>query len=196
MPRDRDGDEYEHADRRGGSSSSKTIWIVLGVLGGLFLLCILGCIGIVGFGVFSFQKQMGGMIGSITAGEGFLGDLQGKRIEAAYASTSTSYKSTTSRKQFDEFLAKNPLLTTHAYHTQRNANLPMGNANRTNASISYVLYESGTADDENDPDDPDMKPKPAAPKKLTDPTTPKTLVITLALIEENGQWVVDKITVP
>ena len=194
MPRDRDGDEYEQADRRGGSSSSKTTFIVLGIIGGLFLVGILGCVGLIGYGIFTFQKQMGGMIGSITAGEGFLADLQGKRIDAAYASTSVSYKSTTNRKQFEDFLAKNPLLTTHAYHTQRNANLPMGNANRTNASISYVLYESGTADDNNDPDDPNMKP--AAPKKPTDPAVPKTLVVTLTLIEENGQWVVDKITVP
>lgn len=195
MPRDRDGDEYEYADRRGSSSGTKTILIVLGVLGGLALVIIIGCAGMIGFGIFSFQKQMGGMIGSMTASEAFIEDLHNDRVEAAYSMTSANFKTTMSRKQFDEFIAKNPLLTKHAYHSTRNANLPMGNNQKT-ATMSFVLHELGSNDDDED-DDPDMKPK-AKPTKKAEAVAgqPKSIVVTLTLIEENGQWVVDKMTIP
>jgi hypothetical protein len=189
-------DYQEDYDRPARSSGTKTVFIVLGIVGGLFVLGVIGCLGIVGWGVFNFQKQFSGMIATITAGEAFLTDLQGNRIDAAYASTSAEYQAKTSRKQFDEFLAKHPLLTKHGYHTQRSANLPMQGKTKT-ATLSYVLNASGAAEGEPDPDEPDDKPK-AKDAKKDEPKSPspKTIICTLVLIEENGKWVIDQFTVP
>jgi hypothetical protein len=192
-------DFREDYDRPERSSGTRTVFIVLGILGGLFLLGVIGCLGVVGWGVFNFQKQFSGMIATFTASEAFLSDLQANRIDVAYASTSAAYQAKTSRKQFDEFLAEHPLLTKHTLHTQRTANLPMQGNNTKTATISYVLNDSGTdEDDEPDPDDHDAKPKPKVEKKKEEKKkdTPKSIVCTLVLIEENGKWVIDQFTVP
>lgn len=199
MPRDRDGDEWEYADRHRQSSGTKTVFIVLGVLGGLFVVGVIGCIGLAGWGIFAFQKQVGGMIATMTTGEAFLNDLQGNRIDAAYATTSAGYQAKTSRKQFDEFLAAHPLLTKHKSHMQRTANLP-GQGNAKSATMTYTLSESPWVDDDDEPDADDFevkpKPKDVKPKDDKKKDTPKSIVCTLVLIEENGKWVIDQFTVP
>lgn len=190
-------DYREDYDRPGRSSGTRTVFIVLGIVGGLFVLGVLGCVGVAGWGFFNIQKQFTGIIATFTTSEAFLSDLQGNRIDVAYASTSAAYQAKTSRKQFDEFLAEHPLLTKHGFHSQRTANLPVQGKTKS-ATLSYVLSEFGTDDDEPDPDDADAKPKPKDAQKKDEKknATPKSIVCTLVLIEENGKWVIDQFTVP
>ena len=197
MPRDRDGDEYEYTERRGGSSSTKTVFIVLGIVGGLILLGIIGCVGIIGYSAFQATKGFGDVFGSTSSSSSFFEHLSGGRIDAAYNGTSADYKAQISRAQFDDLLKKYPLLTKNASHTMSKMNMVTTTGTKKSTTLEFTILEDGHPDAMvDDDDDPDLKPKPKAPKKPDAAVQPKSLVVTLTMIEENGQWVVDKMTIP
>src|SRR5262245_19700252 len=105
MPRyeDDDRDDYDDRPRRRKSSSgSSTTWIILGVVGGVLLLTVVGCVG----GIFYFVNKAGQAVNQFTqqfagmqAAEAFCEDLKSNRATNAYNSTTTNYQAGKSRAQ-------------------------------------------------------------------------------------------------
>lgn len=206
MPR-YDDDDYDRP-RRDRDSGSKTLLITLGVLGGLLVLGVVGCIGVVGWGMFqatkTIQDTMQSVVG-MTAAETFMTDLQGGRAASAYQNTTAGFKAGMTQKQFDDFLVKHPILTKHQYRTMGNMN-PVGQPPVKKVIVSFDLHADGPPpDDEMDDEDDDQpkpkpKPKPAL-KGKTAPTGKKAATLkdgkcTVTMVDENGVWKVDALTVP
>jgi flagellar basal body-associated protein FliL len=165
---DREGyDDDRNDDRRPPArGSNSTLWIVLGVLGGLFLLTIAACGGAAFFGFRAAKDVVGQFAVSTGAAEAFLDKLQSNQIPAAYKETSAAYQAGTSQEQFAAFIAKNPALTGHTGRTANTFNMMQVNG-VNKFRIQYML---------------------------TGPNAGTTC--TLMLVEENGTWVVDSLTVP
>src|SRR5205823_4902594 len=113
--------------RRDRDSGSKNLLIILGVVGGLVVLGVVGCIGFIGWQAAkvvkettqAVQESMQSFAG-MAAAETFMTDLQGGRSVPAYQNTTANFKSGMTQKQFDDFLAKNPILTKHQSRTMGN----------------------------------------------------------------------------
>jgi hypothetical protein len=201
MPR-YDHDDDDRPRRRDRDSGNRGLLITLGVLGGLLVLGVVGCIGFfawVGFKAKNaFEEGMQSFVG-MAAAETFMTDLQGGRSAAAYGNTTANFKSQMSQKQFDDFLAKNPILTKHQFRTMGNMN-PVGQPPVKKVVVSFDLHAT-TPPDEMDDEDEDMpRPKPKL-KAKTAPTAKKAETLkdgkcTVTMVEENGVWKVDALTVP
>jgi hypothetical protein len=100
--------------RSGGSS--KALWIVLGVVGGLLLVC-LGCGGIIAFIYYKNKDTFSTAFGGAFAAETFLQQLQQGNVDGAYNLTSKSFQTRQSRAQFKAFLDKHPGLLSHSSHS-------------------------------------------------------------------------------
>ena len=200
MPR-YDDDEY---DRPRKDSGSKNLLLVLGVVGGLLVLGVIGCVGFFGWVGFkaakTVQEGMQSFVG-MAAAESFMTDLQGGRSAAAYANTTADFKAGMTQKQFDDFLAKNPILTKHQFHSMGNMN-PVGQPPVKKVIVTFDLHVNAPPDEMGDEDDPDAPVKPKAkPKAKTNPTGKKADALkdgkcTVTMVEENGVWKVDALTVP
>jgi len=197
MPR-YDDEDYDRPRR---DSGSKNLLLVLGLVGGLVVLGVVGCIGIAGWGMFkagkAVQEQMQSFVGMASA-EQFMNDLQGGRSTAAYANTTANFQSGMTQKQFDDFLAKNPILAKHQFRTMSNMN-PVGQPPVKKVIVSFDLHVNAPPD-EGDDDDPDLPAKPKA-KPTAKPTAKKAEALkdgkcTLTMVEENGVWKVDALTLP
>jgi hypothetical protein len=94
---------YE-SERPRKSSSSKTIWIILGIVGGLFLLVCGGCV-IAGFLIWG---KIGGPVKAQLAAQEFVQELGSMGPEAAYKRTSKGFQSRQSPAQFRAFVDRNP----------------------------------------------------------------------------------------
>jgi hypothetical protein len=165
---DRDGYEDERHDdrRRPTRGSNSTLWIVLGVLGGLFVLAIAVCGGLAYFGFQTAKDMVGQFTVATGAAEQFLDKLQANQIPAAYQSTSTSFRAGMSQEKFEKFVAQYPMLTGHTGRTAGTFNMMQVNG-VNKFRIQYTL---------------------------TGPNNGTTC--TMMLVEENGTWVVDSLTVP
>lgn len=205
MPR-YDDDDYDRPRRRDRDSGNKNLLIVLGVVGGLVVLGVVGCIGgLVWTGykaAKTVQEGMQSFVG-MAAADTFLTDIQGGRSAAAYANTTANFKTQMSQKQFDDFLAQNPILTKHQFHSMGNMN-PVGQPPVKKVVVSFDLHATAPPDEMDDEDDPDAAPKAkpkAKPKGKTAPTGKKGEGLkdgkcTVTMVEENGVWKVDALTVP
>jgi len=202
MSRNDDDDRDYDRPRRDKDSGTKTVLIVLGVLGVLAVLGVIGCIGCAGWGIFqagkAVQEGMQSIVGMTTA-EAFMNDLQGGRSAAAYQNTTASFKESMSAKQFDEFLAKNPILTKHKFRTMGNMN-PVGQPPVKKVIVSFELHTSDPDGDDPDmiEDDTDVKPKVKTQQTAKDNKAEKLKdgKCTLTMVEENGIWKVDALTIP
>jgi hypothetical protein len=201
MPRYDDDDDDR--PRRGRDSGSKNLVIVLGVVGGLLILGVVGCVGSMAWFGWKVTKTVQDNIQPLmgaTAAEAFMTDLQGGRSANAYQNTTANFKSGMSQKQFDDFLAQNPILTKHLSRTMANMN-PVGEPPVKKVLVSFNLHTSPTPPDEtgDDEDDPDAQPRPK-PKAKTKPTGKKGAIkdgkCTVTMVDENGVWKVDALTVP
>lgn len=98
-------------------SSNKTVLMVLGILGGIFLLVVLICAGVVVFVISAMKPaieqgmQMAQTLAQgMEAGRTFLEELRKDRLDAAYSMTTEAYQKRVSRQQFEELLAAHPEL--------------------------------------------------------------------------------------
>jgi hypothetical protein len=196
MPR-YDDDDYDRPRR---DSGSKNTLLVLGIVGGAALLLVVGCVGFLGWFGFkaakTVQEGMQSFVG-MAAAEQFVNDLQGGRSTAAYANTTANFQSGMTQKQFDDFLGKNPILTKHQFHTMSNMN-PVGQPPVKKVIVSFDLHVNAPPDE--DDDDPDV-PAKAKAKPTTKATAKKAEALkdgkcTVTMVEENGVWKVDALTVP
>jgi hypothetical protein len=195
--RDEDEDDEDASSR---SSGMKTVFIVFGIVGGLFALAMLSCVGLIGLGIYQMRTAMTGMIRTTTISTQFVDHLKGNRNEQAYALMSNAYRAKVSREQFEGEVRKHPLLAQHQVATFRQSNLPDGQSKPATASFIMTLSETVTVTPEAmDEDDDDFRPgavQKSVPKvpdkrKTPAPAPKKTLDLSLSLIEENGNWVID-----
>ncbi|MFO0935702.1 MAG: hypothetical protein U0798_04190 [Gemmataceae bacterium] len=203
-----DDDDDDRYDRRSRSSGSKTVLIILGVFGGIFLLICVTCAGLFIYGVNQAKKAIALVVDTDRAGDTFFRDLSSGRVDEAYASTSASYKTKTSRQQFDEILKKYPILKTHQVHRQIMPGIPAGSAGKMTATMSYELFENVAdmmaldADADDDDDEPagkakpKTKTKPAADPKTKETNQSKGKLVRVTIVEENGKWTIDQLDIP
>jgi hypothetical protein len=143
-------------------SNLKVLWIILGIVGGLFLLCGLSCAGLVywGFGMF---KQFPAMTASADA---FINDLSSGQVDAAYNRTSSAFKSRMNAQQFQAFIDRFPALRKQTSRSTQGFNI-----NQTPQGLQGVIKTTVLG-----PND--------------------SLSFTLVLVEENGAWKINDMTVP
>lgn len=166
MPRDDEYDDEPRDRRPPERGTNTTLWIVLAVIGGVFLLGALACGGLMYFGFRTAQTVIGDMTAATGAAETFLNQLQANQATAAYQSAGQTFKAAQTPEQFAQFVAKHPMLTGH---TSRVANgFNMMQVNGVNKyRVQYTLSGANNS------------------------TT-----CTLMLVQENGTWVVESLTVP
>jgi hypothetical protein len=214
MPRydDDERDDYDDRPRRRSSGGGNSTWIVLGVVGGTILLIVVGCVGLIGFGVYKagqavtqVTQQMGGMV----AAEAWCEDLKAGRTANAYNATSKNFQANRSRAQFDQFLVEHPELTQHKHRSMVSFSM-VGQAPNQQVVVKFRLHAqapAGFAGPDADPDDdqPQTKTPPTKKKGTTVPTKKgadqkgqalQDLDITLTMVDEGGVWKVDQITIP
>ena len=105
------------AEYNRGDSSNKTVLIVLAIVGGVLVLCILGCLGLFYLGMRTVQqvaasaKQMmeEAQAAQVVA-ERFLADLGDGQVDFAYKETTQQFQARQTLEQFRAFVDRNPLL--------------------------------------------------------------------------------------
>jgi hypothetical protein len=195
---DRDDDRPRRRRKASGGGSGNT-WLILGVIGGVILLVVAGCAGVVIWTVNKagegFNEMMAAVVAQSTA-EQWMEDLKGGNTKLAYDATSTGFKSKQSQQQFEQFVARNPTLTKHTFRTP---NFDPGQASDGKPIvIKYRLHTSDLGEDEWDEDDEEFRPKPKPPKvkgAKKGPSVPE-IDVTITLVKEGGVWKVDAITIP
>lgn len=114
--------EYMRSDYRGRGSGNKTVWVILGIVGGVVLLVLLACGGLIylaanavrstmeQFREFAEEAQQAAqdMQNSHQAAEQFLRDLQASRPKAAYQSASNRFRERWTQEEFEAFVGKHP----------------------------------------------------------------------------------------
>ena len=134
--------EYE---REKSSNSNKTVLIIVGAVVFVFVVAIAVCGGL---GYFAFRamqqgvQSVGQLINNVqvaqTTGEQFLTNIAGGDLDEAYAATSQSYQKEHTRKQFEEYVEKHPLLKNQASRTTIQMS-PMQNQ----GTLQYTLSGAG-----------------------------------------------------
>ncbi len=119
-------DDREPKHRR-PRSSNKTLFIILGVIGGLGLVMVAGCAGC---GFWMFRAISTDIPPAQASADAFLADLQAGRIDVAYASTSGSFQSAQSLPQFREFVSRFATLKSHTSHSYDNSMIHHGTAGK------------------------------------------------------------------
>jgi hypothetical protein len=120
---DRYEEDYDHEPRSiRKKSSNKTLFIILGVVGGVLLLCILGCVGLAywGFSTFSSLSE------PTAEANAFLDNLKAGQVDAAYARTTRVFKTAQTPQQFQNFVNQYPALTTQTSRTFTGFNIYTG----------------------------------------------------------------------
>jgi hypothetical protein len=100
-----DADEWEADSRK---TSKKTIWIILGIVGGLV---IIGCLGCGGVAVYFGKRMFAELPAAQQTADVFLADIAAGRLDEAYARTSQTFRTATSLEQFKKFVGRFPALT-------------------------------------------------------------------------------------
>lgn len=147
-------------------SSDKTLYIVLGVVGGVLLLGCVGCMGLFGLGWYTARQAVEKAKQQLDvqrAAEIFLADLGSGNVTLAYQRTSTAFQGRQSLEQFRDFINQHPGLQNQLYSA-------------TNTVHSGPDGVTVTA-------------------TLTDSQGMVTHV-TIELVQEAGQWKVDRFTIP
>jgi hypothetical protein len=141
----------------------KKVWPIVLLAVGITFLCGLVCCG--GFGFWAFNKFKDLPVALISA-QTFLNELSGNRVDEAYQTTSSNYKSTMSLEQFRAFVAKHPVLTA---------------TSNTQISGMQLLQEPGV--------------KKAVINALVSSNN-NSVACTITLVFEDNVWRVDGFTVP
>jgi hypothetical protein len=154
------------SERPRTGSSSKTVWIVLGIVGGLLLLVCGGCI--IG-GFFIWKSPLGQKVQAATgaqlAAQDFFQRLGSGNVETAYNATSKGFQSRQSLAQFRAFVDRNPGLK-----SAQNPTFQVDANSMTETSSKFQV--------------------------IIPTTSGATLNGTLRMIKEGDQWKVDDFTIP
>ena len=138
-------------DGNGGGSSTKIVLIIVGVVGGVLVLCVLGCIGVFYLAARTMKdlsekamERIEAEQAARPAADAFLADLGDGKVEAAYKQTTQAYKSRVTLQEFKDLVDKNPTMKkrtnswvfaqTHAPDLvvfQGTVNAPQGSVNCT-----------------------------------------------------------------
>jgi len=111
--------EYEPTKRK---SSNRTLFIVLGVVGGVLLILVMGCAGLAYWGVLS----LAGFSDLTTEADRFLNDLKNGQVDAAYARTTRQFQARQTQAQFQDFVKQYPALTMQSSRTYTGVNVFAG----------------------------------------------------------------------
>jgi hypothetical protein len=126
-------------------SQRRTLFIVLGVVGGVVLLVGAACGGLIYLGIRAFSQ-----FPNITAdADMFLDDIKSGQLDAAYERASTGFKSRQSPQQFRAFVSQYPALTTQTSRKYTGFNVFTGSGGTRgrvsatvlgpNSSLSFTL---------------------------------------------------------
>lgn len=197
-----DSDFGDRPRRRSNNpdSSNKTLWIVLGVLGGGFVLTLLVCGGIVLYGFMQVKKgveNFANVIGPTIAAEAFLAQVK-VNPGVAYTSTSSGFQSRQSKMDFEQYVRMNAILQQFTWNEQTSAPNLEAESDKP-VDLTYILHTTEPPEEfmEDDVMDDDEEPKTtkavSKPTRKTPASKPKLneATLTLTLIQENGQWKVD-----
>src|SRR5262245_7471665 len=102
-------------DGSGGGSATKIVLIIVGVVGGVLVLCVLGCIGIFYLGMRTV-KDLGEKAmerieleqAARVVAEAFLMDLCDGKVDAAYTQTTAAFKTRLTLQELKDLVEKNP----------------------------------------------------------------------------------------
>jgi hypothetical protein len=144
-------------------SSNKTLWVILAVIGGVGFVVVAACAGC---GFFAFRSIATDIPPAQASADAFLADLQASRVDAAYASTSSTFKSAQSELQFREFVSRFSTFksqTSHSYNDSRVNYTPSGKR----AALKTTLRSADNA-----------------------------MSCTIIVVQDSGQWKVEGVTVP
>src|SRR5947209_2770080 len=104
-------------DGNGGGSSTKIVLIIVGVVGGVLVLCVLGCIGIFYLGMRTVRDLGEKAMERIkieqaaqVVAEAFLTDLCDGKVEAAYKQTTAAFKTRLTLQELKDLVDKNPTM--------------------------------------------------------------------------------------
>jgi hypothetical protein len=109
--------EYEDS----GGSGSRTAILIVGIVGGVVLVFLLVCGGLVYLGFKTMKETFEPMVENLkqmaqdieqsqAVANDFLENIRANRLEEAYQSTTESFKKRVSRKGFEELVQKHPEL--------------------------------------------------------------------------------------
>ncbi len=149
--------------RQRSGSANKAIIIVLAVIGAIGLLSIAACGGCVFWGYRAVTRDIPP---AQAAANAFLDDLKANRVDAAYASTSSSFKSAQSLDQFREFVKK-----FDGFRTNTSRSFDSSMVNQTTSGKRVRL-------------------------KMTLTSPNNAMTCSLTTLEENGQCKIESVTVP
>ena len=116
--------------------SDNTTVKIVAIIGGVIVVIVLSCVGLGYFGIKAFKETVGktmesleamsqDMIQSQAVADGFLTQIQSNDLEAAYQSTTDSFKKRMPRKDFDELVKKHPALKEPPTNMGMDMNSPM-----------------------------------------------------------------------
>jgi hypothetical protein len=114
-------DSYDYRPKR-RQSSNKTLFIILGVVGGVLLLVVLGCVGLLYLGFSTFSK----FPNPTAEADVFLNDLKTGQVDAAYARTTRVFKTAQTAQQFQNLVKQYPALTTQTSRAYTGFNVYTG----------------------------------------------------------------------
>ncbi len=137
------------------------------ILGAVGCVSLLGCLGLVALaGYWGFKAFTNDIPAAQTAADQFLSVLKEGKIEDAYASMSADYRAKHSPEQFAAFLKKIETFTRHTSRTRNGVRMHQDGSGKR-VYIQMTLK---------------------APNNAT--------TCTLVMVEQDGTWKVDGITVP
>jgi hypothetical protein len=109
-----------HSDN--GGSGSRTTLIIVGIIGGVVLVFLMVCGGLVYLGIRAFKETMEPLVEGVkemaesqAVANQFLENIRANRLDAAYQSTTEGFQKGMSRKAFDELVQKHPELKQPAF---------------------------------------------------------------------------------
>jgi hypothetical protein len=146
-------------------NSNRTLWIILGVVGGVLVLACLACVGLVIF--LGSQVASNPIFGSTLAVTSFCTDEETQRYDQAYKLLSSSMQSQTLQ---DQFTQRSQSLDTSQGTVSQCEPTPSGNFQPSDTSATFdVQVKRGTG------------------------STATTTNGTITLVNQSGSWKIDSI---
>jgi len=150
-------------DQRPAGSGKKPLFTILAILGGLGVLMIVVCGGC---SIWLFKSIATDIPPAQAAADAFFDDLKADRVDAAYAATSSAFKSTESPEKFREFVKRFDTLKTQTSRSFTNSMVHHGTGGKQ-VNLKMTLHSPNNA-----------------------------MSCTLIMVDENGQWKVQRLNVP
>lgn len=147
-------------------SSAFPVKTLLLVLGIVAVVVLLVVLGCGGLIYLVWTKVVPEFQALQTSADGFVQDMRDNQLQSAYGRTSAGYQARQNFAQFQALVAQYPALTTYTSRTCSGINVS-SNAGGTQGTARYTVIGPNNS-----------------------------LSFTLILVQQNGQWRVDRFTVP